>query len=178
MKTSLRTTLLADAFCLILLLGASIARSENKANKSGLLARAGAVEVLEFEKTVAIKQVRIVEVTPAGTNVVSDTINGDGDFCDQMRVGIVQLRHGGDAAGKFLVTFQFSNLSTQLETEYSFFRGANANPVETYAPRVLKLSDSVWTQVYRFKEPESEFRVELLGDKKFEQPGGTKYFLP
>src|SRR5947207_11436673 len=41
--------------------------------RSGLVGRAGAVELLEFEKQHVVREVRIVKVTDAGTNVVATT---------------------------------------------------------------------------------------------------------
>lgn len=150
--------------------------------RSGLVGRAGAVELLEFEKQHVVREVRIVKVTDAGTNVVATTTI-TGDYGKGVQVGIVQL-HKGAAAGKFLVTLAVSNHSTLRETEYVFSLDSRENPKEYHAPRVLSLSSSNWTQVYGFKEsfPRSELRVELLGSERSTEPDsaekGSQPFRP
>jgi hypothetical protein len=141
--------------------------------RSGLVGRAGAVELLEFEKQHVVRELRIVKVTDAGTNVVATT-TVTGDYGKGVKIGIVQL-HKGAAAGKFLITLAVSNHSTSLETEYVFSLDSRENPKEYYAPRVLSLSSSNWAQVYGFKEsfPRSELRVELLGSERSTEPDGA-----
>ncbi|EEF61489.1 hypothetical protein Cflav_PD4167 [Pedosphaera parvula Ellin514] len=137
------------------------------AKRSALVGKAGAVQLLEFEKDLAIRAVRIVKISDTVTNVAAtDTI--DGDYGNEVKVGIVQLGRGGVSNGKFLVTIAVSNSSNQLETGYLFSMDSREGPKEYYAPRVLRLSSSTWTQVYSFKEsfPQSELRVELLGGGK------------
>jgi hypothetical protein len=73
--------------------------------RSGLVGRAGAVELLEFEKQHVVRELRIVKVTDAGTNVVATT-TVTGDYGKGVKIGIVQL-HKGAAAGKFLLPLRF-----------------------------------------------------------------------
>jgi hypothetical protein len=140
--------------------------------RSGLVGRAGAVQLLEFEKQLAVREVRIVKITATGTNVAATTMI-TGDYGKELKIGIVQL-YKGTSAGKFLVTLAVSNHSTLLETEYVFSVDSRENPKESYAPKNLMLSSSAWTQVYGFKEsyPRSELRVELLGAASSSEPDG------
>ena len=140
--------------------------------RSGLVGRAGAVQLLEFEKHLAVREVRIVKITDTGTNVAATTTI-TGDYGKELKIGIVQL-YKGASAGKFLVTLAVSNHSTLLETEYVFSLDSRENPKESYAPKNLTLSSSAWTQVYDFKEsyPRSELRVELLGSASSTEQNG------
>ncbi|HWI58013.1 MAG TPA: hypothetical protein VNZ22_12360 [Bacillota bacterium] len=148
---------------LVLWTWTALANEAGSSTNSSLVGRAGAVQLLEFKKDQAVREVRVVKITPAGTNVAASTTI-TGDYGNEVKVGIVQWQRVSQP-GKFLVTLAVSNHSTLLETDYLFSLDSRENPKEYYAPRTLELSGSVWTPVYAFKErfPPSELRVELLG---------------
>ena len=136
-----------------------------KVARHGLVGKAGPVALLEFEKDQAICDARIVKVPSGATSVAASTYFA-GDYGKTIKLGIVKLRDTTNT-GRFFITVEVSNESSQLSTEYNFSTDARNSPKEYFAPRTKVFSDSQWTWVYSYTEsfPKTELRVELRACK-------------
>jgi hypothetical protein len=150
------------AAALLLFVAYPTRAADGKALKSGAVAKAGVVQILEFEKDQAVCYARIVVSSGTTSKVTDDYFAGD--YGKILKVGIVE-QHGLEA--RFFVTVAVSNESTYLSANYPFAFDARGGITEYIGPRAQTFSDSSWTKVYSHSEryPPSEMRIELRACK-------------